>query len=574
MPLTTTMRRFCLAHAEAFVVPAEMLGEQGMDPLCAEQLLAEDRLTQAQLRCLEQGFALYWRRALELFKKAPGSWFPPRQVNLLIVSDAGAVPPYFDPFAGSSSLIYLSDLDSHPEYVAYQLIHNERISLLHSMRAALICNLSYWLQRDDASRQAFRSAARQASRPDAAIFVQLGEALEWIGAIGHATLNPPDPDATEPYLPVAAAELFVPKRLQVALVELCDMAEAMLRQAMQAVTTRRAAQPTRASQALDALCDWIIEVQAELIVRDADGKTVWHPECRDSSALRKALSGAADEAVASLGADFRVVHERSRSFLAALGDRADLPRHCPVLVEGDGAWLDAAKQAVVYELQQPGFDALGCAAPPFHRLLLGARVMHEWGHLAHAGRLLRVPDADRTAYQRARAELGDCFHQALDRVPRRMRPQLMHQLHQLAARPADQPAALARKVLSRVGDYLANLLCSRLLPGEELQAYVRTNVRHHLGENLGLVDELARYAYEVHYLDLASMPRQYFFATTRFNEYFVDSGLISAADTQALFDATGRVLACYAIDETRLHLPGKATPRPDVETAAAQATGS
>ena len=91
-----------------------------------------------------------------------------------------------------------------------------------------------------------------------------------------------------------------------------------------------------------------------------------------------------------------------------------------------------------------------------------------------------------------------------------------------------------------------------------MQAYVRTNVRHHLDEHLGLVSELARYAYEVHYLDLVGMPRSYFYGTSRFPDYFIQTGIVSADDAEALFDAAGRVLACYAIDESRLSLPATA----------------
>ena len=86
---------------------------------------------------------------------------------------------------------------------------------------------------------------------------------------------------------------------------------------------------------------------------------------------------------------------------------------------------------------------------------------------------------------------------------------------------------LARKTLARVGDYLSNLMCSKLIPEEEMQTYVRTNVRHHFDENLGLVSELARYAYEVHYLALANLPSSYFFNTSRFIDYFIKSGIIS-----------------------------------------------
>jgi hypothetical protein len=92
-----------------------------------------------------------------------------------------------------------------------------------------------------------------------------------------------------------------------------------------------------------------------------------------------------------------------------------------------------------------------------------------------------------------------------------------------------------------------------------MQAYVRTNVRHHMNENLGLVSELARYAYEVHYLALANLPRSYFFETTRFNDYFIKSGIVSEEGINALFDAAGRVLACYSIDESKLALTTAAT---------------
>ena len=128
-------------------------------------------------------------------------------------------------------------------------------------------------------------------------------------------------------------------------------------------------------------------------------------------------------------------------------------------------------------------------------------------------------------------------------------------LQGLAPLTGDRAAALARKTLARVGDYLANLLCSRLLPSEEMQAYVRHNVRSHLTDNLGLVSELARYTFEVHYLGLASIPRSYFFSTSRYTEYIVHSGLVSEEDTHALFDAAGRVLACYAIDASKLRVP-------------------
>ena len=552
MLATPPMQRFCFAEEGAFVVPAEALGEEGMHAAWAACLLTKGRLTAPQLRCLERGFSLCWQRCRDLFAQAPASWFPPRQVNLLLVADASTVPPYFDPFGGTTSMLYVSDLDTDAEYVAFLLIHNERVSLQRSMRAALICNLSYWLGRDEASLLAFSEAARRARRPDARVFTRLADAFDWIRTLCHDPLRPPADNAASSYLRVDGADLFVPKPLQWPLMRLCDDAEAALRGAMQASTPVRRA---GSAGSLDRLCDWLLRARAHAIVTSASGETVWAPGASDTRPLRSALRDATEDGLASLHRDLRVVHKRSRTFLDALHDPAALPRHCAVLQAGDGAYLDAARQAVVYELKQPGFDAITTAAPPCHRLLLGARVMHEWGHLAHAGKLVRVPEENKGRYRQARAELGDHFMQVLIRVPQRLQVDVARELQALAARPGDWPAALARKTLARVGDYLANLLCSRLLPPEELQAYVRANVRHHLAENLGLIGELARYAYEVHYLALAGMPRSYFFRTSRFGAYFIDSGLVTEADTQALFDAAGRVLACYAIDESKLALP-------------------
>ena len=179
--------------------------------------------------------------------------------------------------------------------------------------------------------------------------------------------------------------------------------------------------------------------------------------------------------------------------------------------------------------------------------------MHEWGHLAHAAKILRVAEEKKAAYKEARAELGVCFVRTIAAIPEQARAR-DKETSGLSLTSPDLPAFLARKILGRVGDYLSNLMCSKLLPGEEMQTYVRTHVHHHFDENLGLVSELARYAYEIHYLELAGLPRSYFFNTSRFSHYFIESGIITEERTNALFDAVGRVLACYSIDETKLAL--------------------
>jgi hypothetical protein len=550
-----SLQRFCLAHANAFVIPAEVLSERGVEPVFGALLVHEKRLSAQQLACLNEGFGLYWQRCRALHAAAPGAWFPPRQTNLLVVADARGILPYLEPFRGTSSMLYTADLDTHPEYVAALLVHMERLSLLHSVPATVVYNLSYWFERDATSRQAFADAARRARRPDAAAFVAIAEAFGWIDELLHDPLRVPQQEPTEPHIHINGADLYVPKRLQPQLMSLGAAAEDAVRAAMDGNSP--AARPTGAA-ALDELCDWLVESRAHVIVHGPHGGTLWTPQHDDPIRVRRVLADANGEAVASIHADLRLIDERSRQFLDRVRDVDALPTSCSVLETGGGAYVDAARRAVVYELQQPAFDARAGASPPYHRLLLGARVMHEWGHIAHTAKILRVPEERRAEYLAARSELGATFARVVDAIPERLRPAVDEELQSIEPNRDELPKALARRTLARIGDYLANLLSSRLIPNEEMQAYARTNVTHHLDENLGLVSELARYAYEIHYLELAGLPRSYFYGTSRFPDHFIDTGIVRAEDAEALFDAAGRVLACYAIDETRLTLPERA----------------
>ena len=552
MTISPALRRFALAHPGIVVVPAEVLDEQGLKPEFAELLIAEGRLSAGQIDCLERGTALYWQRCRDLFTRAPESWFPPRQTNLLIISEQRGIFPYTDPFIGTSSLLYQSDLNTHPEYVAYMLVHVDRLAWLRSVRAALVCNLSYWFDRDDASRSAFASAAGRAQRPDAQCFTALADAFDWIDQLLHIPLREPQQDIGEPYLEVLeGVGLYAPKRLQPQVTALCDAGEDAVSTAIQ--ITAPATVPAR-SRTVDALCDWLQQTRAHVIVVALDGTTVWSPEMNDPRWMRRALVSANDAAVASLHEDLRTIDERSRQFLERVTDVDALPKSYAVLQVAGGTYVDPARRALVHTLKQEAFDYLTAPAPPYFRLFLGARVMHEWGHLAHAAKFLRVADENKAAYREARAELGDCFVQVIAAIPEKARIRDA-ETASLSLRSNELPAVLARKTLARVGDYLSNLMCSKMLPGEEMQTYVRTHVHHHFDKKLGLVSELARYAYEVHYLALADLPRSYFFNTSRFVDYFINGGIISEDNTNALFDAVGRVLACYSIDETKLAIP-------------------
>ena len=232
--VSPALQRFCLAQANAFVVPAEVLGEHGVEHAFGALLVHEKRLSADQLACLSYGFRLYWQRCRALHVAAPGAWFPPRQTNLLVVAETRGVLPYLEPFRGTSSMLYTADLDTHPEYVAALLVHMERLSLLRSVPATIAYNLSYWFERDATSRQAFAAAASRARRPDAAAFVALAEAFAWIDELLHDPLRVPQQELTEPHLHIDGADLYVPKRLQPQLTALGAAAEEAVRAALAA----------------------------------------------------------------------------------------------------------------------------------------------------------------------------------------------------------------------------------------------------------------------------------------------------------------------------------------------------
>ena len=355
MSISPAMRRFIFAHPSVVVVPAEVLDEHGLEAEFAELLINDGRLSADQVDCLERGIALYWQRCSDLFARAPGSWFPPRATNLLIVSEPRGIVPYMEPFVGTSSMLYTSDLDTDPEFIAYVLVHIERLALLRTVRAALLFNLSYWFDRDDVSRRAFAKAAARATRPDRRLFQALARAFDWIDQLSHIPLRVPQQDISEPYLTVEGAELYVPKRLEAQVEALCDEAESAIERAMQITVPNTAAARSRT---VDALCDWLQGSRAHAIVVARDGTTVWAPDMNDSRWMRRALAGATDEAVVSVHTHLRIIDERSRQFLQRVSDVDLLPRSCGVLEEGDGTYVDPERRAMVYKLNQPAFDSL------------------------------------------------------------------------------------------------------------------------------------------------------------------------------------------------------------------------
>jgi hypothetical protein len=553
------LRRFCFAERGLFLVPAEHLGADG----CSAEYVdahasARPERAANERAMLDATLLRYFARTSALTSRAPDSWMPPRRANLAVITDPARVRPYTPPFLGTSWILYESDLDperSHPEFATFQLVYFERLALLGSVRAALLMSLSYWLDRSDDEAQSFARAASRATRPDARAFVALARALPWIREVFHSPLREPGSVPPETLLHVEGANLLVPRALQPELVALIREFDAASREADAAFVGRSKTAPSASSAsnaAIDSLCQWLADSAPSVVLAEKGGAALWSPDApKDAARLRAALAGLEPDAAESLREDLATVSRVTHKIEKALGDQP-LVEVSHEVEEGGAVYVRPDLRRVVYELEQSAFDARLDVAPPFHRALLAARVAHEWGHLSHESGIVCVPNARRDEHDDAVSVLIDRYVDVVRALPARVEEEARRELDAMGAhrgRPRSWGEALASTTLARIGDYAANAFARRFCEPEELEAYVRVNVRHHLNEGVGPLGQLVRHAIEVQYLAIGSDQRrlEYFFSTSWFVPVFVESGVFAAPLVEAVFAATAAVCDCYEV---------------------------
>ena len=555
---TSALARLYFVDPRMFLVPVEALTDEGMHSDFAALLRAERGVEPGWIELFDRALVSYRQRVAELHARAPASWFPPRWQNVFVVTDPERTRPYYQPFDGSSWMLYASDFDpsqSNLEYATYQLVHAERLAAERQMGRAMALNLGWWLVREPAEREAFAQAARVASRPDASAFVALAEALPWIDSFYHAELRRPDTRPDEPYAEIPGMHLFVPRSRGEDLRALVKTFEAVGLEVAHRHAQVEASGACR-PEPLQRLCAWLERERPAIRLLDEANAVLWDREAPDSSATRRRLEQVPAPVVQSLQADLEVVGARTQRFFDAAIDPDGLPRHVHDVESDGGTWVDPEARVMVYALVQPGLDSTAEAAPPYHRLLLGARTMHEWGHLAAEAGWVGLPEKHRFDVVAARAEVAAAYERLLAGGSSRFREAAAEELRDLGIAASRCGAALTDLTLERTSDYLANLLMRELSPVEETEAYVRANVKTHVHEPLGPMQQIARYAYEFQYLHLSRMPEPlaYFLCSTWFPDYFLDTGLVQRTDFEQLLDAVSRVFALHHIDERFLRL--------------------
>jgi hypothetical protein len=551
------LRRFYFAHRELFVIPVEHLGEGGMSDTMAQAVREDRGLGDAWIELCNRAYATYWARATALHAHAPESWFPPRLQNLCIVVEPAGVRPYFQPFHKSSWVLYASDFDpavSNLEHAVYQLLHAERLGTSRDMAMAVICGMSYWLVREDAEIEAFCTACHRSPRPDAVAFVRLAEAMPWIRTLWHDPLRRPPPELLPTLRRVREAGLWIPAQVQPQLQALVPAlrgdAAAVLERYLATAAAAPATDPAvaMAESPVGFVCEWLRQARPPLLVTDERDAVLWDPEAPDElRSLAEALAGIGGRVAQSLRDDLAVVGERSQSFLGSLRHPERLPRPGDDVDQDGGVYVHARRPLMVYSLAQPGLDPRREAAPPYHRLLVGARTIHEWGHLAEEAGWVGLPPARRAEHEAAQREIVAAVDGLLAQAPA---PFVRAAAEETRAANRQPGALVCELVLTRMSDFLSNLLARHYLPLEELEAYVRANVHTHIGEETRPLHLLARHAYEYQYLSLGRIddPLRYFLRSTWFSDYFVDTGLVPLPYLLRLLQAVARVCGCYEVD--------------------------
>jgi hypothetical protein len=554
-----TLDEYYFADPRLVLVPIEHLGAMGMSREFAAFAAERAGWSPATVALFDTGFARYWERGASLARRT-ATWPPPRRRHVAVVGRPHDVRPWVQLLNTSAWLVYASDLDpvsSDAEFFAFLLAHGDWMAQTGEVAFAAVRGAAWWLERSDAECAAFAAAAARSTRPDAAAWRSLADALPWLRQLGHETLRPPQ--IVSPRRAIPGTGLLVPRALEA---EPPRLAERWTAVAHDTLASYQAAWRGSEPAAVRDLSGWLAETAPPLLVTGANGEILWDPDAPAVlDSVRAALEPADGVAVRAVHADLEVVARRTEAFLAAVVDLAALPAPQPNTFQSGYTYLHATRRLVAYNLHEPGMDRLHGPSLPYARDMVGARTAHEWAHLADAaGWVPRT--VTHGEYGRLRSALAGALDGAIAAAPAAVRRVTEDDLAALAAEGC-AGTGLARLTLTRMPDYRANLVARDFLTGAERETYVRHNVRSLRAEYPPplLWRMLIRYLFEYQYLGSGlgmtrvEDPRAYFLHSTFFADDFLATGVLDEERFDALAAAVARLCACHAVDRARLRLP-------------------
>lgn len=540
-----------------FVVPVEAVGPNGVSQEFLHAAREQGVLPESRLELLSAALVRYWQRSLELYERDPQHWFLPRAQHICIVRRGHNVRPYFQPIHNSSWLLYDDDFDSTTssvELATYLLFHAERMGWRRQVLAAFEENLPYWLVRTDDEVADFRVGCLRSTRPDAVAWRALADALQWLRTLHHSCLRPPALAVPGGFCVLGTSNLLAPRQ---ATSQWEQLRGTWQRSAETVVQQHYRLFEKRNKKWSKELCRWLEQQRPDVLLVGQGLEVLWDPErpkqTRKLQLFFQELSPAVAE---SLRSDLEVIDGHSRRFRKAIC--APFPEKVSAVEPGGLCFLWPNRAVIAYRLCEPGMDRLRLPAPPYERLMLGARTMHEWGHLAAAAGWVGVPPERMSEWNALCLRLEDLCMRLVRDSPAHVRATLSAEVERLE-KAGSVGRGLAEIVYTRMEDYRANVVARDFLSRLELETYVRNNVTclRQSMRTTALFQRFVRYAYEFQYLLLLELedPWSYLCTSTWFDREYWSSGVVSRVLTETLFACVTEMCALQQIDRSKLATP-------------------
>tara|TARA_B100000315_G_C14587773_1_gene594031 strand:- start:3024 stop:4745 length:1722 start_codon:yes stop_codon:yes gene_type:complete len=554
--LNSELFDYYFAYDDIFVIPIEHLSSVGLSRAFENAVLDRGLFTRESTEMFNQAFSTYWTRALGLHEKAPRFWFPPRVQHVCIVTKPHCIRPYYLPFNNNSWALHASDFDpsfSTLEFATYQFFHVERMALLQEIGpASLAANISYFLTLSPKQLRDFSLGCRKTSRPDAKGFRTLAEAMSWIQKLYHEQIKRPTRALPRARV-MRETGLILPSNL---VNKMEHLLQSWLHCASNVIQQYRKTY-TRLSVQKTKISTWLSEIQPPLLVTGNKGKILWDPDApEDTAALQASLTELTAQGEERILQDLDIIGFHSRRFLESLRFPHELANPAPDLSEAGLSYVHGKRKLVAYNIGPGEYEnRLWESSPPYERLMLAARTIHEWTHLAAESGWIRIPPATESEWKALTEELAELFDEMYAVAPTGVRNQTARDLTALEEESGRLGQAVLKRMLHRSEDFLCNLLAQRFLRPDEMDTYVRNNVYSHWKDDTqgGAYVQLGRQAYEFQYLSLSRIedPMGWFLKSTWFTERFIQPGIISESLFDRLITKVTLICACYQIDETK-----------------------
>ncbi len=558
--MSDTLFEYFSNSDDCFTVPIDFLSETGISDTFAQHLIANGSCSADSVDLFNQAYSIYFERAQRLYKKCPRYWFPPRLQHICVATDSKLIHPYFQPYNKNSWLLYSDDLNpksSSLEFIVFQFFHIERMWLIGKIDPLLYANLGYFLTLTEAQIQSFIEGCQKTTRPDSAGFQALARTMPAIRGLYHQQLNTPDTQLSNARV-MHDTGLIIPLSAHQALGQLQQTWSQTTQSVIKKHQNLHSTVSINAGRTID---HWLNTQQPALVITgNVDGDPhgiLWAPDSApEPHRLRAVLNQISESAEPCILADLKVIDDHSTRFLKSLRQPDQLSKPAGYMTEGGLSYIHKDHMLVAYNLGQTRNQArLWQPTPPYERLMLAARTVHEWGHLAAESGWVIIPEEQQQKRQALEQSLVTLFDQIHADIPINVQTQIASEVTRLQAETGSLGQTLLKRMLVRIEDYMANLVAARFLSADEMDTYVRNNVHCHLQDysSQGLYMQLIRQAYEFQYLHLSRIenPLEWFYHSTWFVEYFVDNGIISKTLFEQLTQVVGAICRCYVVDESK-----------------------